>query len=395
MHNIIEKYKGNMAEALCCFSIVSVFIPIKIYPLVFLLAALCFYIDTPRLLRHYWVFFLALFTAYAGWIFLTDLPANHTEIINFLKLPINFSFLYFAAGWVTQRDNTALIRRIDLTLHVVLALTLIQLLVYHEATGFQWIAGSSTSAKGSALYRPVLYFWGLIDKNMFGARIALLGFIYLLVPVIRQHRILWWRILLVFLLAWLSLSRTPVVALLIGVYGLLWLVFSVRWRIMLVVVALLATPFVAQKVIRIDTITASNDGMGVRVEYWKTFIEHFTEISPLGNGFMSGSAFLSQYARFYHGEPHIHNTFMSCYLDFGIIGLLSYGLFLYFFYRFCLKQQPGKSFWWIAFAPLLAIMMILYSGYDNDIILYLVLILLLGSSRAINFKQVEQRVIAI
>src|SRR5690606_29878113 len=146
------------------------------------------YLDTPKLLRHYWVFFLSVFSIYACLIFLADLPPNRTEMVNFIKLPVNFAFLYFTAGWMTARDNTLLLQRIDLTLHVVLALTLIQLLVYHYAAGFQWVGGTPTSAKGSALYQPSLYFWGLVDKNMFGARIALLGFVYVLLPVVRlQH----------------------------------------------------------------------------------------------------------------------------------------------------------------------------------------------------------------
>lgn len=392
MADIAKTYKTLGGEWLFCLVIASVFIPVKIYPFVFFLACLVFYFDTPKLLRTYWVTFLCVFCGYATIVFFVDLPESSLELINFLKIPIVFTYLYFAVGWLVNRDNNRLLCMVDITLHLVLALTLIQLFVYHHAAGFQWIGGSPTSAKGNALYRPSLYFWGLIDKNMFGARIALLGFVYVLFPIARFQRVEWWRIVFVFLLAWLSLSRTPVVALLIGVFCLLWAGFNLRWRIVLAVVSVLAIPFLAQKILRIDTITSSSDGMGVRMVYWKAFVEYFTTISPLGNGFMSGRDFLVRYADFYHGEPHIHNTFMSCYLDFGIVGLLSYGLFLYYFYKFCLKFSLEKTFWWVTFVPLLAIMMILYSGYDNDIILYLVLIFLLGSSRIENVNEVKCRI---
>lgn len=381
------------SEVMFCFALVSVFFPIKIYPLVFLLASMCFFWDTPKLLRHYWAGFLLLFNAYASFRFIIELPAGREEMTNFLKLPINFTFLYFAVGWMAQRSNDRLLRWVDITLHVVLGLTLIQLLVYHQAVGFRWIGGAPGSAQASAVYNKTLYFWGLDDKNMFGARIALLGFAYVLLPVAKRQAILWWRILLVLLLAWLSLSRTPMVALLIGFFCLLWVASGLRWRVVLGILALAALPIVAQKVIRIDNITASNDGMGVRLVYWRSFFEHFTEISPLGNGFMSGADFLSQHAKFYHGEPHIHNTFLSCYLDFGIVGLLSYGLFLVYFYRFCIKKQPNRIFWLVAFLPLLAIMMILYSGYDNDIVLYLTLVFLLGSAGPVSRAQLKGRIV--
>lgn len=393
MRNTIERYKTIGCEVLFCLAIAAVFVPIKVYPIIFLTASLFFYLDTEKLLRHYWVYFLLVFTAYASLIFVIGLPENRIEITNFLKLPINFMFLYLAVGWLAGRDNGRLLRGVDMTLHVVLALTLVQLVVYHEAASFQWIGGSPTSATGSAMYRPSLYFWGLIDKNMFGARIALLGFVYILLPVVRQQRMVWWRIAFVFLLAWFSLSRTPVVALLIGVFGILWVASNVRWRIVLGTAAILAIPLVAQKIIRIDTITASNDGMGVRIVYWKAFFEYFTTISPLGDGFMSGADFLGQNAQFYHGEPHIHNTLMSCYLDFGIIGLLSYMLFFYYFYRYGLERQAKPVFWRVALIPLLAIMMILYSGYDNDIVLYLVLVFMLGTSYTADFKEIRQGII--
>lgn len=393
MFGALEKYRSTACEALFCLAIATVFIPTKIYPLIFLIASLFFYFDTVKLLRHYWAYSLLIFTVYASLMFLTDLPANRTEITNFVKIPINFLWLYMAVGWLAARDNGRLLRKVDITLHIVLVLTLIQLVVYHEAANFQWLGGSPTSAHGNSIYRPSLYFWGLVDKNMFGARVALLGFGYVLLPIVSEQRVVWWRIVFVFLLAWLSLSRTPMVALFMGVLCLLWATANVRWRMVLGVLTLLAVPLVAQKIVRIDTITATNDGMGVRLVYWKTFFEHFTAISPLGNGFMSGADFLGQYAPFYHGEPHIHNTWMSCYLDFGVVGLLSYALFLYGFYRFCRGAKHNPIFWSISLLPLLAIMMILYSGYDNDIVLYLVLIFLLGSTQTVKLKQVRQHII--
>ncbi len=379
MFKTIGDHKAILCEVMFCLALLAVFLPVKVYPLLFLLASLCYFWDTPHLLRHHWVGFLAIFTGYASLIFLLSLPTGAREITNFLKVPINFLYLYFAVGWLNQRDNTRLLRWVDNTLHLALGLTLLQLLLYHQAAEFRWLGGAPSSAHGSALYRDSHYFWGLDDKNMFGARIALLGFAYVLLPVVRRQVLVWWRVLLVLLLAWLSLSRTPMVALFLGIFCLLWVGTTIRWRIVLGAAVLLIVPFMAEKVIRIDSITASNDGMGVRLVYWKAFFTHVTDISPLGNGFMSGSDFLNRYAAFYHGEPHIHNTFFSSYLDFGVIGFLSYALFLYYFFRFCMERQKNTAFWWVAFLPLLAIMMILYSGYDNDIVLYLILVFLLGS----------------
>ncbi len=392
---VVRSIPGNRStwcEALFCLALLAAFVPFKIYPLVFLGAAVVFALDTKVWFQYRWAQCLAVFMGYAIAVFLVDLPAGHAELTNFLKLLVNFAFLYVAVTWLAQRDNARLLGWVDVTLHVALALTLVQLLVYHQVAGFRWLGGTVTSAQGSALYQPDHYFWGLDDKNMFGARIALLGFVFVLLPAVRQHSIVWWRIIAVLLLAWLSLSRTPVVALLLGVGCLVWLAATTRWRVVLGALVLLALPVVAQRVIRIESITASNDGMGVRLTYWKAFFEHFSAISPLGNGFMSGADFLNRHAAFYHGEPHIHNTFLSCYLDFGIVGLVAYVLFLYHYFLFGAKKQGNRLFWWIAFIPLLAIMMILYSGFDNDIVLYLVLIFLLGSAGPVAVRQLKGRI---
>lgn len=392
MRNTLVSNRTIFCEVLFCLALGAVFLPVKIYPLVFLLASLGYFLDTSVLLRHSWVWFLGVFTGYASLIFLINLPEDGQEATNFLKLPINFCYLYFAVGWLAQRDNSRLLRWVDLTLHVALGLTLLQLLLYHQAAGFRWLGGAPSSAHGSALYQASHYFWGLDDKNMFGARIALLGFVYVLLPTVQKQKLVWWRIGLVLLLAWLSLSRTPMVALLLGIFCLLWVGMTVRWRVALGALALVAIPFVAEKVIRVDTLLASNDGMGVRLVYWKAFFQHFTAISPLGNGFMSGGDFLGRYADFYHGEPHIHNTFFNCYLDFGVVGLVSYGLFLFYFCRFCMEKRKIRNFWWVAFLPLLAILLILYSGYDNDIVLYLMLVFLLGSSYPVGVERLRWRI---
>src|SRR5690606_17477680 len=111
-----------------------------------------------------------------------------------------------------------------------------------------------------------------------------------------------------------------------------------------------------------------------------------TAISPMGNGFLSAPEFLTEYAQFYRGEPHIHNTFMSNYLEMGVVGFISYFLFLIYFYLDCQHKLNNSKFWLVAFLPLLSIMMILYSGYDNDIVIYLTMIFMLGSIRMIDFK---------
>jgi hypothetical protein len=381
----------TLGEWLFCLSLIAVFLPWKIYPLFFIISAGVFYWETKKLLLEKWPIFAGIFAVYALISFWINYDGQTFLLTNIIKLAVNFIFLYAAVLWLHYRDNSRLLLLLDMTFMLIFILVAFQLWMYHQAMNYRLVGGSTSSGQASILYKKELFFWGLDDKNMFGARIALLGFIFILIPVIRSQRLSLIRILLIFTLGFLSLSRTPIVALLLGVGLLFWLVSGKWLRIGLVALLLAIVPFVLQKVVRIDNITASNDGMGVRLVYWKSFFEHFDKISPLGNGFLSAPAFLSENAAFYHGEPHIHNTFMSTYLELGVIGFFSYLLFFIFFILFCYTKNRNYQFWILAFSPLAAIMMILYSGYDNDLILYLTLVFALGTVGPIALQQTKIR----
>src|SRR5690606_21322101 len=131
MHETRSGRKSIWGEALFCLTLVSIFFPVKIYPVVFLLASLLYLGDTPTLLRHPWVGFLALFTGYATLMLAVYPPKDIQVYVNFLKLPINLGYLYCSVGWLVRRSNSRLLTWVDVTLHAVFAITLLQLLVYH------------------------------------------------------------------------------------------------------------------------------------------------------------------------------------------------------------------------------------------------------------------------
>lgn len=379
----------SIAETLFLLSLISMFLPVKVYPVIFLVSSFFFYRETPQIKFPNWSIALAVFGTYSVISYLINYPGQPLALTNIIKLLVNFCFLFFGINWLSSRDNGSLLHKLDTVLLVVLALSLVQLLIYHQAYGFKLIAGSDSSGQASTLYRDTLYYWGLDDKNMFGARIALMGFSFICIPVILKNKLSIWRIVFVFVVAFLSLSRTPIVALMLGVFLLIWFSVDKKWKTGLVVLIAVSLPFVLQKVIRVDSLTSSNDGMGIRLVYWKAFIEHFDKISPLGNGFLSAPGFLEQNAEFYRGEPHIHNTFMSTYLEMGIVGFFSFMAFLVWFIQECRRQVDNPKLWIALFLPVLSIMMILYSGYDNDVVMYFCLIYLIGSLQEINFKNIK------
>jgi O-antigen ligase len=383
----------TLTEALFLLSLITIFLPLKVYPFFFLTSSVLFVWESRPIHLEKWPIALAIYIIYGLAIFGLTYSGQTLELGNAAKLVVNTLFLISAVHWLKKRDNSQLTRLLDWTMAFLLLLSLGQLLIYHGSFDYRLIFGSNTSGQASSLYRPALYYWGLDDKNMFGARIALLGFVFVFIPVLRNQKLSVLRILFVFLIAFLSLSRTPMVALLLGIFALSWMILKRRWRIALVLALAIALPYFLSQVVRIDSITSSNDGMGIRIVYWTAFFNHFTELSPLGGGFLEARDFLQQNAKFYRGEPHIHNTFMTTYVEFGLVGLLSFSAFIVLFFQACYEEVRQVGQWIILFLPIVAIMMILYSGYDNDVVVYFTLIWLVGTQTKIDFQHIKIKVL--
>jgi len=172
--------------------------------------------------------------------------------------------------------------------------------------------------------------------------------------------------------AYLTASRTPIVALIIGVIAL---VFAQQGRKFLkfftVVAAIAASPFVLVQLLRIDNTNEMSDGFAIRLVYWATFFQNFDRISIWGNGFVSGKPFLEKYAIFYNGEPQLHNLLLNNYLDFGVVGSIAFLLFFVTYLRRCVRYAPSGRYWTVCTIPLLVVMLTLYAGYESEFVSYL------------------------
>jgi len=384
------KFKiSNLNNGLFCFSLISIFFPFKIYPLIFLISSICFLYERKKIILAPWIYFLTAYSIYAIGSFIISGNYDELRLTNFYKIFVNFFFLIVTINWLNKKDVSRLIILIDYTLHFIFFLVFIQLMLYHKASGFQFLTGVSSSNEGSDIYKPDLFFWGLDNKNMFGARIATIGFPYILISAVRFNIISLRRIVIVLLLAFFSMSRTPMLALVLGLLYILWNVKGRLIKVSVFSVIAVITPFFLNSVLRLQTVTDSNDGMGVRLMYWATFFMNFDKISIWGNGFLSADKFLDQYALFYLGEPNIHNTFLNNYLDFGIVGITTYILFLVYIFKYGKSVYDYKKYWITAFIPLLTTMMVLFPGYDNDIIVYIILVFIIGQTKDFNYNKLS------
>jgi hypothetical protein len=385
--------KEQIGSALISLAIFSTFSPLKVYPILFLLAAFYLPFAHPFLQKTWWAVWLWIYIGYAflltfllSGLGLEALPIRTAigpdEITNFTKLIVNYIFLTSVVNWCRSTTGVIARKHLDLILHLTFFLTLLQLLVYIAHAGFGHIGNSESSSAASFLYDPSLCFWGVADKNIFGAKIALFGFLYIFNYFIWEHRLPVWRTMLVLLCAFLSNSRTPMAALFIGLVYVLFRHFRTRGRVLLGIGVAAIAPIFVLRLLRFESLLDTSDGMGIRIIYWSTFLSKFHEISVFGRGFMSSGNFLTHNSPIYLGEPHLHNLFLNSYLDFGIPGSVSYVVFLILFYKFCKRDSPVwfSWYWTAAFLPLLAIMFTLSAGYESDTVVYLSAIYIVGHS---------------
>lgn len=383
--------KEWIGSALISISMLSTFSPFKIYPVLFFCTAIYLLATSPRMKKMWWAGWLLAYICYVllqtalfrgfGLQGLSDQPDMGVEAVsNFVKLIVNNLFLIAVVNWASLNSVQVLRRHLDKVLHISFALTLLQLAVYIRYAGFEHIIADTSSA-ASLMYDPRLCFWGMADKNVLGGRIALFGFVYILNYFISHQQIPIWRTFIVLLCAFLSNSRTPMVALVLGLVYVLYKHLRAGRRVVLILAVLALSPFMLMRLIRVDSLLDTNDGMGIRLIYWSTFWDHFKELSLWGSGFLSAHGFLTKYSPVYLGEPHLHNIFLNNYLDFGIIGFILYSLFVVAFYRYCKRQQVWfKWYWRAAFIPIIGLMLTLATEYDSDTAVYLACIFVIGST---------------
>src|SRR5690606_20841745 len=164
-HTLLDKAKSQWPEFMFCLCLYSIFLPIKVYSVIFLVASFVFFLNTKTLPFDKWAIFLTIYSANALLSFFITYNGSSIMVTNIIKLLVNFIFLYFVINWLSERDNRRLLSLVDCTFHLIFLLVFLQLVLYHFLLDFRLIYGSSSSGQASMLYNDAYYFWGLDDKN--------------------------------------------------------------------------------------------------------------------------------------------------------------------------------------------------------------------------------------
>lgn len=371
---------SNVFFHLFGFMLMSTFVPIKIYPVFFVLACIVFAFQTDvKLHVSAWLCFLLLLSFQVIILFLCG-DKNGEIYTAFLKYIIGASQLILVVHCkIFGRDDGEGLGILSTYLNVIVVLLFIQILYLQISSG-GIVLSSESSSVASKIFNASRMFFGVNDKNIFGAKAALFGFLCTVTSYLRNKRLPIILMSLVFITCALSLSRTSILFYVISMIVFWGLMKISEGKKLLVygcalfffIITIFSMPIIATY-LRFSSIAnlERGDGMSLRLIYWLTLLQNYSSVGFFGNGMLAGEDFLGRYSVYYNGEPNLHNLFLNNFLDFGVVGFVLYLMFFVFFMRFMnvVFEKPKAGY--LFGVPIFIMMNTLYTAYDNDVWVYL------------------------
>lgn len=371
--------RSSLAIHLFGFLLLSTFIPVKIYPVIFILVCSLFFSRTvSRTKIGMWVYFILLLSSLILTNFLS-FRIDSDVLVALFKYSIGVSLL---VGVVFCRDFRNMgetgLKLLGYYLNIVVVLLFIQM-AYLQISFGKITFSSESSATASYLFDSSKIFFGVDDKNIFGAKCALYGYLATVVYYLRYRSFSKLLAFISFFSCALTLSRTSIMFYVLSFF-IFWIGVKiddgkknlVYFIIILISIGLLFLVPLLESYLRFSSIVnlEHGDGMSLRLIYWLTLFQHVIDIPAIGCGILSGAYFLGRYSPYYNGEPNLHNLFLNNYLDLGWIGFLLYLLFFITYIRFLNSILTHPKIGLLLCIPVFMIMNTLYTAYDNDLWVY-------------------------
>lgn len=325
---------------------------------------------------------------------------GNSDGVFLFKIIVNILFLatWFNVLTCFNSLNIPFFLHLEKSIYVLLIINFLQILIYvaiMDLWTLPFNVSNSSDAYGISRMLPLI---GNENKNIWSSKLAFIAIIYFKAVdegffKINRSKKIFLQIIVVLSMLYLT-SRTGIT--------IIFLYFAVnklkqilniqnrRVRRLWISVFGLALCFAAilftNVVLRLDSniLDVSHghegDGFKARIMLWAYLFSNISQINIfLGNGIMFAGVFFKGV----FSESNLHNSFLNVWLDLGFLGLLAYlAMFVNTFNGFT-KHLLNKL---DLIIPFIACLMIQYSGYDNDIFLFFVLVLGIDSMNYLSLK---------
>lgn len=397
MKSLINKIE-NKYVYLLYLSILSVFISgFKIYIALFgvsiLLGAILIINNKPRIKINKWQIALTVFIIWSIINSIISIVFFHImiDMSMLLKININLIFLIVVSLLISNSIININKEKFLIIIELIILGNFIQIIYIYLSGGLigdllgGWLTKSSDSAYIISTYNIVI---GSSNKNIWASKFLLLFIVYLyssitIYPKEYRKRNIFYGILGV-LTVFLILSRTSQLAL---VVALVFLVFyfirniNRKYKIGVYLVSAVLVVFcIAILVEKFFHISFDmTDGGFTRLYIWNKLISNIGDTHfIIGNGLGYSKTFISQVVQ--RQESNLHNVYMNLFFELGIVGILSYILFLVFFVKENIKSNEMIKFIFLIVIPFIITTSLQYLGFDNDLVIMFILILIVAKA---------------
>lgn len=310
------------------------------------------------------------------------------------KLIVNLLFLISCGIYATNKQNDKLYLRIKYLLRIIIICNLIQILYIYFSTNTSilYFLEVNSSSDAYKIFRDRYIFIGHDNKNIWATKLVFIQCIYMYFYYerhkLKENIFMFISILNIVLL----LSRTAQLAFGFCIFYVIYDIYinlkkhiKISIFIPSIVISALLICFIIYKFFHIKF--NMEDGGFTRIIMWRTFIKNFLhENFIFGYGIGKTKEFLIKYGSV-HVNTNMHNFILNISLEFGILGLGLYlmwllGILKSFLYKSCNKIKTIL----VIIIPFIVIISLQYLGYDNDLVLFLGIVYIL-KNKAYNFDK--------
>ena len=312
-------------------------------------------------------------------VFLLNL--RDASSLQMFKVVTVFVFVASVVGYISSgtKEGKETVGKLFYPLVIILALNSLHVFINVHKAGL-WsmpFDGSMTSSAAYKIQNSGIYF-GALNKNIWATKFLFIFLCYCNYFVLGLRKFDKIHVLLIAIFALTviyGMSRTSILGLL--VYLTVLAAYKISFTRFRVVFYLTVLPIVS--VFAFNIISGfvhftfdETDGFYSRVLLWRSI----AEIDPLKFLAGSGQQYGAIHIPLYTGldNDNFHNVYLNQLVDTGVVGLFFY-VFLYAAFLRAFIVEVGIKLAVTLFIPLFVVVNSHYTGYDNDIFVYLVMTL--------------------
>lgn len=316
---------------------------------------------------------------------------NNINYISLIKIILNMSFLIVVATVIESPIIYFNKKDLFKFLELIILVNFFQIIIIYFKGGLfdDFIRGSLTKSSDAAYTIGTFNnIFGGENKNIWASKFTFFYLLYLYtISVFKSYckkekieKIIFSMLGLITIV--LLLSRTSQIAIIIPLIFISFSIINIidkKYRnyiyISLIIFMFIILFIFFNKFFHIKF--DNTDGGFTRLILWKeSMLNLFSTNFLTGNGIGYSKNFIENIIM--RSESNLHNVFLNIIFELGVIGILIYVKFIYEFIKENFSKQKILNGVCILFVPVLIICNLQYLGYDNDIICFMVLMIIIN-----------------